>query len=97
MTICNSAGWVPLDTVRSFKRMQEFQPFGLDFITLALRRALDAEKEENRKDGEAEPERLLVLSKDGKFARRRLPLAKPVGAFERSVYVVRARDGAWQH
>jgi len=79
LTACNSLGWVPLETVSSFKRMREFEAFGPEFITLALRRRIKEELKTN--------DVTLVLSKDGKFARRKRDLERNIGVLERSVYV----------
>lgn len=60
--------------------MREFEPFGPEFITLALRRRIKEELKTN--------DVTLVLSKDGKYARRKRDLERNIGVLERSAYVV---------
>jgi lupus La protein len=79
LTVCNSKGWVPLETICMFKRMSEYQSVGTDFVSAAVQRAVAQEGDES----------IVVVSDDGKFIRRRLPLGDARGdAWNRSAYVV---------
>ena len=55
LTCCNAEGWVPIKTICTFKRMREFQEYGVSFIAYAVRRAI-------AQDG---PHPLLAVSEDG--------------------------------
>lgn len=68
-------GWVPIALVSSFKRMKEYLPKGVPWISTVLRRS----------------ESLLAVSDDGKKVRRIPELRPPVDAFGRSIYAVCAR------
>ncbi len=78
LTACNEMGWVPIKTILTFKRMREFQPFGVLVVAEALRQAAAAEG----KDA------LVEVSEDGSNVRRARPLEPVTDAWERSVYVV---------
>lgn len=42
----DSEHWVPIKTVASFKRMREFQPFGMEWIVEALKTSEELEVDE---------------------------------------------------
>jgi len=68
----NDDHWVPLATVTSFKRMEEFQPFGQDWIIGAIRKLST----------------LLEVDDSGSKVRRTTEVQEPKGQHERSVYAV---------
>jgi lupus La protein len=73
---------VPIKTISTFKRMRELQPHGQDFVTLALRRAIEAEG--------SDP--LLAVSEDGQNVRRVRSLEPDTTAWSRSAYIVSIRS-----
>ena len=83
--MCNTEGWVPIETIMTFKRMRDLGIPDIDFAAYALRQAIEAEGETP----------LIVVSEDGANVRRRRPLEKNSTAWDRSVYMVRAfaREG----
>lgn len=79
LTACNEQGWVPIKTILTFKRMREFQAFGVPVVAEALRKTAAAEGSDA----------LVAVSEDGANVRRARPLEPVTDAWERSVYVVR--------
>ena len=78
LTVCNPAGWVPLETILTFKRMREFQEHGQEIVVTALRRQI---RDEGR-------DPLLAVSEDGKNVRRKRPMEPSSTSWSRQVYVV---------
>jgi len=66
--------WVPLATVTSFKRMEEFQVFGQGWIIDAIRKLST----------------FVEVDGPGSNVRRTTEVQEPKGQHERSVYVVSA-------
>lgn len=79
LTTFNKDGWVPIETILTFKRMREFQPYGVAFIVAALKKAMEAEGNDT----------LIAIDETEGNVRRRRPLEPQSDAWTRSAYVVR--------
>ena len=83
LTACNIEGWVPIKTIMTFKRMREFEQYGVPFVAYALQQTI----------GEEGKDPLLAISEDGENVRRKRHLEPNTTAWSRSVYVVSTRLG----
>lgn len=79
MTTCNKEGWVPIETILTFKRMREFQPYGVQFVVEALKKVVESEGNDP----------LVAVDAEAGNVRRKRPLEAQTDAWSRSVYVVR--------
>lgn len=69
---------MPIRTIMTFKRMREFEGYGVPFVAYALQQAASEEGKDP----------LVALSEDGKNVRRERPLEPNSTAWSRTVYVV---------
>jgi hypothetical protein len=78
--VCKSPeGWVPLETVASFKRMREYlQTYGLPFIAQAVRDVHPASGQEGNE---------IEVDAEGAHVRRTKSLEKDTSAWDRTLYV----------
>lgn len=70
---------MPIETILTFKRMREFQPYGVAFVVEALKKAMEAEGNDT----------LIAIDEAEGNVRRRRPLEAQSDAWTRSAYVVR--------
>lgn len=88
--VCKSAeGWVPLETVASFRRMREYlQTYGLPFIAQAVRDVHPVPGQEGNE---------IEVDVEGKQVRRTKSLEKDTSAWDRTVYVKGFGAGETEH
>lgn len=90
----NAEHWVPIKQVSSFKRMREYQPLGLEWITNALRLSEELEVSE---DGTQVRRRTEVQEPKGQFERSvyavRLPSCDAVCVLNSAPERLRGGDG----
>jgi lupus La protein len=88
--VCKSPeGWVPLETVASFKRMRDYlQTYGLPFIAQAVRDVHPAAGQEGNE---------IEVDAEGKQVRRTKSLEKDTSAWDRTLYVKGFGEGETGH
>lgn len=88
--VCKSPeGWVPLETVASFKRMRDYlQSYGLPFIAQAVRDIHPVSGQEGNE---------IEVDAEGKQVRRTKSLEKDTSAWDRTVYVKGFGAGETEH
>jgi lupus La protein len=78
LTTFNKDGWVPIETILTFKRMREFETYGVPFVVEALKKVVEAEGRDP----------LLAIDEQAGNVRRIRPMEAQSDAWTRSVYVV---------